>query len=172
MSAMAQVVMANHGVVEKYIGDSVMALFGAPLPRGTQDEIAEDARNAVRCALEMGKAMERLNLDWKERGLPTSPMRVGIHTGPLVAGSLGSAERQEYTVIGDSVNIASRLESFDKEGETMIIPRGICRILVSEATNSLLGEEFRTLPIGEINLKGKGQCVRIFCVLNPRKETE
>jgi adenylate cyclase len=170
MSAMAEVVMANHGVVEKYIGDSVMALFGAPLARSTQQEIAQDARNAVRCALQMGKEMERLNAEWKERGLPACTMRVGIHTGPLVAGSLGSAERQEYTVIGDSVNTASRLESFDKEGETMIIPRGDCRILVSEATNSLLGEEFRTLPIGEMNLKGKGQSVRIFCVLNPKKE--
>jgi adenylate cyclase len=170
MSAMAKVVMANHGVVEKYIGDSVMALFGAPLARATQEEIAEDARNAVRCALEMGKEMERLSVEWKARGLPACSMRVGIHTGTLVAGSLGSAERQEYTVIGDSVNTASRLESFDKEGETMIIPRGLCRILVSEATNSLLGEEFRTLPIGEMNLKGKGQSVRIFCVLNPKKE--
>jgi len=170
MSAMAEVVMANHGVVEKYIGDSVMALFGAPLARSTQQEIAQDARNAVRCALQMGKEMERLNAEWKERGLPACTMRVGIHTGPLVAGSLGSAERQEYTVIGDSVNTASRLESFDKEGETMIMPRGDCRILVSEATNSLLGEEFRTLPIGEMNLKGKGQSVRIFCVLNPKPE--
>jgi adenylate cyclase len=170
MSAMAKVVMANHGVVEKYIGDSVMALFGAPLARATQEEIAEDARNAVRCALEMGKEMERLNAEWTARGLPACTMRVGIHTGQLVAGSLGSAERQEYTVIGDSVNTASRLESFDKEGETMIIPRGICRILVSEATETLLGEEFRTLPIGEMNLKGKGQSVRIFCVLNPKRE--
>ena len=170
MSAMANVVMANHGVVEKYIGDSVMALFGAPLARATQEEIAEDARNAVRCALEMGKEMERLSMDWKQRGLPACTMRVGIHTGTLVAGSLGSAERQEYTVIGDSVNTASRLESFDKEGETMIIPRGLCRILVSEATKSLLGEEFETLMIGEMNLKGKGQSVRIFCVLNPKKE--
>ena len=147
-----------------------MALFGAPLARSSQEEIAEDARNAVRCALQMGKEMERLNAEWTERGLPACTMRVGIHTGQLVAGSLGSAERQEYTVIGDSVNTASRLESFDKEGETMIIPRGDCRILVSEATNSLLGEEFRTLPIGEMNLKGKGQSVRIFCVLNPKKE--
>jgi adenylate cyclase len=170
MSAMAKVVMANHGVVEKYIGDSVMALFGAPLARGTQEEIAEDARNAVRCALEMSKEMERLNAEWKERGLPACTMRVGIHTGTLVAGSLGSAERQEYTVIGDSVNIASRLESFDREGETLIIPRGICRTLVSEATKTLLGEEFETLMIGEMNLKGKGQSVRIFCVLNPKKE--
>jgi adenylate cyclase len=170
MSAMAKVVMANHGVVEKYIGDSVMALFGAPLARATEEEIAEDARNAVRCALQMGKEMERLNAEWKERGLPACTMRVGIHTGQLVAGSLGSAERQEYTVIGDSVNTASRLESFDREGETLIIPRGICRILVSEATKTLLGEEFETLVIGEMNLKGKGQSVRIFCVLNPKKE--
>src|SRR5436190_1975319 len=65
MSAMAKVVMANHGVVEKYIGDSVMALFGAPLARATQEEIAEDARNAVRCALQMSKEMERLNAEWK-----------------------------------------------------------------------------------------------------------
>src|SRR4029077_16818754 len=91
MSAMANVVMANHGVVEKYIGDSVMGLFGAPLARSSQKEIAEDARNAVRCALEMGEEMERLNSEWKSTGLPAWTMRVGIHTGTLVAGSLGSA---------------------------------------------------------------------------------
>ena len=172
MSAMANLVMANHGVVEKYMGDSLMALFGAPLARSSREKIAEDARNAVRCALAMGKEMEQLNADWKERGLPACGMRVGIHTGSLVAGSLGSVERQEYTVIGDSVNTASRLESFDEESDSSAAPDGICRVLVSEATKSLLGEEFETQSIGEISLRGKEQPVKIYRILDSVRGTQ
>src|SRR4029078_2750937 len=92
-----------------------MAVFGVPVPRTTPGQVAQDARNAVRCALAMAQQMRELNVRWSERNLPVCSMRIEIHTGPLVAGSLGSTERQEYTVIGDSVNTASRLESFEKD---------------------------------------------------------
>ena len=161
MEAMAQPVMANDGVIEKYIGDAIMAVFGVPIPRVSPGQIEQDARNAVRCALAMAEALEQLNTHWKQRGWPECSMRIGIHTGRLVAGSLGSTDRQEYTVIGDSVNTASRLESFDKD----VLADSACRILVSEATRALLGDEFQTQPVGTMSLKGKSEKVMIHRVV-------
>jgi adenylate cyclase len=162
MEAMAKAVMAEEGVVEKYIGDSIMAVFGVPLVRTTQVQIAHDARNAVRCALAMQKEMERLNAEWKQRNMPVCSMRIGIHTGPLVAGSLGSVERQEYTVIGDAVNTASRLESFDKDSDPA---DSVCRILISEATKVLLDDEFELSLLGTMSLKNKSEKVIIHRVV-------
>ncbi len=167
MEAMATSVMAHQGVVEKYIGDAIMAVFGVPLARTTQDEIMRDARNAVRCALAMRIQIDELNAQWKERGLPVSGMRVGIHTGPLVAGSLGSTDRQEYTVIGDSVNTAARLESFSMEsaGPPLTGAGSRCRILISEATFLLLGGEFLTRKVGTMMLKNKKEPVSVYNVI-------
>lgn len=165
MEVMAKEVMAHQGVVEKYIGDSVMAVFGVPIPRATPEQISQDARNAVRCALAMAKRMVQLNAVWKERGLPECSMRIGIHTGVLVAGSLGSVERQEYTVIGDSVNTASRLESFDKESVDPKLQYENCRILISEATKVMLNENFTTVSVGSISLKGKSDSIMVHRVI-------
>jgi adenylate cyclase len=164
MDAMATTIMAHNGVVEKYIGDAIMAAFGVPLPRTTPEEISHDARNAVRCALAMGVKMEQLNVEWIRRGLPACGMRIGIHTGSLVAGSLGSADRQEYTVLGDSVNTASRLESYDKDWVDEGMPVNRCRILISEATRSLLGPDFNPIKIGTVALKNKDEPVTIYVV--------
>jgi adenylate cyclase len=173
MEAMATAIMSHDGVIEKYIGDAIMAVFGVPLARATEDEIRQDARNAVRCALAMREKMAELNVGWRERGLPASNMRVGIHTGPLVAGSLGSAERQEYTVIGDSVNTASRLESFDKEWShpEMSDKDGYCRILMSEATHDLLEGEFETRRVGSMPLKNKKEPVTVYWLMSQIDET-
>ena len=167
MEAMATVIMAHQGVVEKYIGDAIMAVFGVPLPRTSEEEVRQDARNAVRCALAMRLKLGELNARWKERGLPVSGMRVGIHTGPLVAGSLGSSERQEYTVIGDSVNTAARLESFslDYAGPESRDTGNRCRILISEATRQLLGGEFQTREVGNMILKNRNEPVTIHAVI-------
>ena len=162
MEAMANAVMTEQGVVEKYIGDSIMAVFGVPIARTAQKQIAQDARNAVCCALAMRKEMERLNAEWKLRNMPVCSMRIGIHTGPLVAGSLGSVERQEYTVIGDAVNTASRLESFDKDSDSA---DSVCRILISEATKALLAEEFELSLLGTMSLKNKTEKVIIHRVV-------
>ena len=173
MEAMANIIMAHHGVVEKYIGDAIMAVFGAPLSRSKESEFAGDARNAVRCALAMAEKLEELNRVWTERGLRRAGMRVGIHTGSLVAGSLGSADRQEYTVIGDTVNTASRLESYKESSESGRAEKLIvCRILISEATHELTSGNFEVVNIGSINLKNKAEPVMIYRVLSGIPNTQ
>ena len=164
METMASAIMAHQGVIEKFIGDAIMAIFGVPLARTSHEQIRQDAANAVRCALAMRSRMTELNAHWQSRGLPVCGMRVGIHTGPLVAGSLGSAERQEYTVIGDAVNTASRLESFDKDWVDPDAPQTDCRILISETTHQLVAERFQTTRVGTMRLKNKNEAVTIFSV--------
>jgi len=108
--------------------------------------------------------MEQLNVVWQKRGLPVCSTRIGIHTGSLVAGSLGSLDRQEYTVIGDSVNTASRLESFSKDSADPHLRDDQCRILISEATGELLDGKFELHPVGAMSLKGKSEKVMIHAV--------
>lgn len=168
MEAMTRVVIGCRGVVNKYIGDSVMAVFGVPLARRSEEEIAQDARNAVRCALEMERTLEQLNRRWQAQGGPVIAMRAGIFTGPVVAGSLGGGERMEYTVVGDTVNIASRLESYDKAFAPPEQSERACRILIGEATARRLGTEFGCVPVGEVELKGRKERLLVYYVLrNP-----
>jgi len=164
MEAMAQQVIDHGGVIDKYIGDSIMAIFGVPLPRITEAEISRDALNAVNCALAMERTLIQLNSRWREQHLPTIGMRIGIFTGPLVAGSLGSVQRLEYTVIGDTVNTAARLESFDKELFAPDCLSSPCRIIVGEATLGRVGDQFETQRVGEASLKGKDQQITVYCV--------
>jgi len=160
MESMATEQMRFGGVIDKYIGDAVMAVFGVPFSGTLQQDIEKNARSAVECALAMGAALDKLNIDWQEKNLPVIGMRVGISTGPLVAGSLGSAQRMDYTVIGDTVNTAARLESFDKNLAAEIP----CRILISETTLKLLHGRFLTEPVGEVSLKGKEEKITIYLV--------
>jgi adenylate cyclase len=159
---MAQVVMAHGGMVKQYVGDQVMALFGVPIPRQTEAEIAQDAVQAVKCALAMGERLQQLNLGWVEQQLPTIAIRVGIYTGPMVAGSLGGSQRLEYAVVGDIVNTASRLESFDKDSHDPL--NNSCRVLIGEATFRYLGGQFRVEKVGRVKLKGKNQEVIVYRV--------
>ncbi len=160
MSAMARLVRAHGGIVDKFIGDAIMAVFGVPIPRTTQEAIAEDAIAAVRCAQVMASTLEALNQKWQIQGRPTAAMRVGIATGTVVTGSLGSSQRLDYTTIGDSVNVAARLESYDKS-----IGDGICRILINKETYLHLQGRFATHFIGSVQLKGRQQLTEIYQVL-------
>jgi adenylate cyclase len=164
MERMVKIVQSHQGQVNKFIGDAVMALFGVPVPRQSEAEIALDAANAVNCALAMRGELEHLREKWAEQGMPLIRMRVGIFTGTVVAGSLGGVERQEYTVIGDTVNTASRLESFDKS----IDANQICRILIGQPTLDYLGDQFVTEKVGEVHLKGKAAPVMIYRVIGRR----
>jgi adenylate cyclase len=165
MEAMAQLVMSHGGVIDNYIGDSIKADFGVPLPRTTEAEIAQDAVAAVNCALAMEKELRRLNAFWQQQNLPTVEMRVGIYTGPVVGGSLGSAQRLKYTTMGDTVNVASRLESFDKEHVDPKAADSPCRILIGEETLKYLDHQFETKKIGSAILKGKDEEVIIYRVI-------
>ncbi len=164
METMVNVVENHHGQVNKFIGDAVMALFGVPIPRQGDREIARDAINAVHCALAMRAEIEHLRHKWAAQGMPLIRMRVGIYTGHLVAGSLGGVDRQEYTVIGDTVNTASRLESYDKsiDAETP------CRILIGQSTQNYIGDLFITEQVGQVHLKGKAEPVIIYRVVGKK----
>jgi adenylate cyclase len=169
MEPMAREVSAHGGVVEQYTGDAIVAIFGVPIARKNEEEISQDAINAVNCALAMETVLQDLNRDWLARHRPTTAMRMGIYTGPMVAGSLGGTDRLEYVVIGDTVNIASRLESFDKDlfARSLASP---CRILIGEATLCRLGQRFLTEKIGQVSLKGKEEKISVYRVVGHATE--
>jgi len=160
MSAMVKIVEVHNGQVNKFIGDAIMAVFGIPIADETEAAIAKNAENAVNCALAMRSEIDRLREQWAAEGMPLIRMRVGIYTGPLVAGSLGGEERQEYTVLGDTVNTAARLESFDKTLDA----DNNCRILIGDPTLSYLADQFQTESVGTVHLKGKAELVSIHLV--------
>lgn len=161
MEAMTLLIMEHGGVIDDYAGDGIKANFGVPLPRKDEEEVSKDAVNAVCCALAMDLDMHRLNKMWCERGLPSMGTRVGIYTGTVVTGLLGSSQRLKYTTVGDAVNIAARLESYDKE----VGRDATCRILIGEATLRHLGGRFLTESIGAVSLKGKDERIAVHRVL-------
>lgn len=164
MEAMAEEVMNRGGVIDKYVGDAIMTVFGVPAPRTSETEIRADAIRAVDCALGMRQRLERLNDSFRARQLPLAMMRVGIHTGPVVVGSLGSSRRMEYTVIGDTVNTAARIESHAQTLEEPG-PPDACRILVGDTTAACLDGRYELCQLRSQPLKGKSRTVEIFRVL-------
>jgi len=148
---MVHCVIENGGVLDKFIGDAIMALFGVPVGKTTQ----EDARAAARCAIGMRTALRTLNAERHEQGEPPIEMGIGIHTGTLVVGNIGTKERTEYTVVGDAVNLASRLEGMTK---TLGQP-----VLISESTAELLGDMDLT-ELGAYEIRGRVEPVRLFTV--------
>jgi len=144
-SAMTEKVFDHQGTVDKFIGDCIMAVFGAPL--ATEDH----ARQAAEAALEMQEAMNRLNETLPEES--RLQFRVGVHSGPVVAGDIGSIHRVDYTVLGATVNIAARLEaSVAQPGQ----------IAISEVTRTAISEHFSTPLLGEFSLKGITAPVRCY----------
>lgn len=165
MEAMAPHVIDHHGVILRFTGDGILAAFGLPLPRYTEAEIGQDAVHAVQCALGMQQELMQRNRIWLQQQAPAIGMRIGIATGPAVAGSLGSSQRLEYTIHGDTVNTASRLENFEKQRFVPDFCHDPCRILVGESTRSYLGHQFRIQEVGAVRLKGKAQKVTVHRVL-------
>ncbi len=164
MDEMSKIIIEQDGMINKYIGDAIMAVFGVPVKKIDSADIASDALKAVESAVRMGERLQKLNEQWQQQGLPMIGMRVGIYTGALVAGTLGGQQRMEYTVIGDTVNIASRLESFDK---SIAAPdaQQPCRILVGESTWQIIHPHYVTEQIAECQLKGKHNMLNIYRVL-------
>lgn len=147
---MVTIIMEEGGVVDKYIGDAIMAVFGAPVPR------ADDALRAVRAATRMRSALDGLNARLAARGAPTLETGIGVHTGEVVAGNIGSEQRMEYTVIGDAVNLASRLEGVTKELGASLV--------VSEDTWRLVEADVEGRALAEVTVKGRAQPVRCYAV--------
>jgi len=152
-SRMVAIVFHHHGTVDKFVGDMVMALFAAPV------DDADHADHAVAAAVEMVKELGELNRGWAARGMPQLDIGVGINSGEMIAGNIGSSSIMSYTVIGDNVNLGSRLESLNKEYKT--------RIIISDATRSRLTTAYETRPLGEVVVKGKSKAVAIFEVKVP-----
>lgn len=164
METMTEVIIAHGGVIDKFIGDAIMVVFGVPRMRTSEAEIAADAKAAVTCALAMSARLIELNEGWRQENKPEVGMRIGIHTGPLVAGALGGKDRVNYTVIGDTVNTAARLESYDKAVVDPADPDAPSRIIIGAATHKMIGEGFATTPVGTVTVKGKQESLMIYLV--------
>ena len=145
---MTEEVLATDGVLDKFIGDAVMAFWGAPI-----DQL-DQADRAVKAALGMLERLKILQEKWKAQGLPAIDIGIGIHSGLATVGNMGSEKRFDYTVIGDTVNTASRLEGLNKEYKTHLI--------ISEATKNKLTIPVQTKSLDGVIVKGKTQAVNIF----------
>lgn len=161
LEALARQIEQHGGVIDKYMGDAIMAVFGFPDALTAAADVRKDACHAVSCALDMGNELQRLNGAWQTRGRSAVQVRIGISTGPAVAGSIGSSDRLEFTLIGDTVNTAERLESFDKDYASA----EPCRILIAPSTFELLDGKFATEMVRSIRLKGKEEPTTIYRVL-------
>jgi adenylate cyclase len=168
LGAMAQVIQNHGGVLKQFTGDGILALFGVPVPHTSRAQQASDATAAVKCALAMGQRLLELRREWQQAGLPPVSMRAGIYTGEVAAGSVGSDDRFEYAVIGDVVNTASRLESYDKTLQDPDLLPNRCRILIGAPTHDLLDGKFLSKEIGLLEVKGKVNKVPVFYILNEK----
>jgi adenylate cyclase len=164
MSTLAATIEAHGGVVDDYAGDGIKANFGFPVPRATEDGVAEDARHALLCALAMIQEIERLNRSWQDRGLPTARLRIGVVTGPVVIGALGGGRSLKYTTVGEAANRAARVESYERESFASDAGQGVARILVSEETMRRAGDGFDATDLGSRRLDRSDVEVRIFRV--------
>ncbi len=165
LECMTPLVSIHKGVVIRFIGDAIFAAFGVPVPRQSIEEIRQDAINAVCCALEMEERLIILNKKWQQQSLPPIGMRIGLYTGSLATGNIGDRDRMEYTVHGDTVNIAARLESFEKLAFKPALFTQPCRILIGEETLQHLGDQFQIKPLGSIELYGKKEEINVYQVI-------
>jgi adenylate cyclase len=148
LSAMTETVLANKGTLDKYIGDAVMAFWGAPIP------IENHAYLACKTALIQQAIIKKMQQKWKEEGQPLIDVRIGINTGDMVVGNVGGTQRFDYTVMGDNVNLASRLEGANKAYGT--------HIMISDSTHELVKDQFMTRELDRLVVKGKTQPVQVF----------
>jgi adenylate cyclase len=158
LSSMTDVIFKYWGTLDKYIGDAIMAFWGAPYPQ------TDHAVRACGAALEMLEMLKKLQAKWEAEGRPRIDIGVGINTGPMVVGNMGSAKRFNFTIMGDNVNLASRLEGTNKQFGT--------RVILSEATYLQVHEHFIARELDLIRVKGKLKPVRIFELLAPASQLE
>ncbi|MCF8127104.1 MAG: adenylate/guanylate cyclase domain-containing protein [Deltaproteobacteria bacterium] len=148
-SYMVRAIEQHHGLVYQFVGDGIMAVFGAPV------KLADHADSSVQSGLAMMDALDRFNAEVRA-GLPPIRIGIGINTGPVVAGIIGTEQRMEYRVVGDSVNLAARIEALNKEFHT--------DVLISRATVDQLKERFPLKPFEPVKVKGKEDYVQVYAV--------
>ena len=154
LDAMTNIVLENRGTVDKYIGDAIMCFWGAPISD------PEHIRLAVKTSVEMMDKMHELRLDWKVRGLPDIDIGIGINSGDVVVGNMGSHKRFDYTCLGDHVNLASRLEGLNKMYG--------CHIIVSENVYPIIAKDYVTRELDLVTVKGKKQPITIYEVIGKK----
>ena len=154
---LTEIILAHQGTMDKYIGDAIMAFWGAPLP------MADHARRACRAALAIQATMPDFQAEWQARGLPLLKTRVGLHSGRICVGNVGSRERFNYTALGDTVNLASRLEGANKLYGTST--------LLSEACYRLVAEQFLVRELDVIQVQGRVQPVTIYELLGEASQS-
>ncbi|HWA28322.1 MAG TPA: adenylate/guanylate cyclase domain-containing protein [Lacunisphaera sp.] len=159
LDRMSGIIERHGGVIDKFIGDAIMALFGAPVA------MADAPARAVAAARDMAQALDSLNAELRSEGKPTLAFGIGINTARVVAGNMGSKTRLNYTVIGDGVNLASRLEGLTKD------PAYDTLIIASEATLAGITPRPFARELGEVKVKGKSDAVKIFA-LTAKGETK
>ncbi len=152
LTAMVAIVFRHGGTLDKFIGDALMAVWGNVRTEGTQ----EDASSAVRAALEMRAELVRLNAAWRTRGLPELRIGLAINQGDVVVGNIGSAERMEFTVIGDVVNVTWKLQELTKKAGADLI--------ISRSVRGLVQEEFEVTPLPPAMVSGHNAPLEIFAV--------
>ncbi|MCB2200345.1 adenylate/guanylate cyclase domain-containing protein [bacterium] len=148
LSEMSNIILDNEGIIDKYEGDLIMAEWGAPV------FFEDHATWACRAALKMQRRLGELRGGWEERGIPRLASRVGINTGPMIVGNMGCLEVFDYTVMGDAVNLASRLEGANKSYGTTI--------MIGPETWADVNETFVTRMLDDLRVKGKGEPVRVY----------
>ena len=148
LSEMTDIIMELGGTLDKYVGDAIVAYFGAPI------DMEGHAGIACEAALRMRERLPRLHKKWKAEGKPLADFRIGINTGYVVVGNVGSEKRFDYTVLGDEVNLGSRLEGANKKYET--------RVMISETTALALGSAFIVRKLDLLRVKGKTRPVRVY----------
>lgn len=154
-TVMSEVIRQNGGFLNKFIGDGLMVLFGVPLSAGME----KDACRAVQAALHMLQGVERLNGE-RAAGEPQLQIGIGLHTGPLTVGNVGARDRLEYSVIGETVNLASRLEALTKDFKTGIV--------LSPQTAELVRDRFEIVPLGEVTVRGFTDRITVYSVRSKR----
>jgi adenylate cyclase len=156
LDEMTNEILGNKGTLSKYEGDAIMAFWGAPAP------LKDHAKSACLTALENQKKLAELRVEWEKKGLPTIHARIGINTGEVIAGNMGSKNRFDYTIMGDNVNLASRLESINKQYGT--------ELMISENTYEIVKEDFMCRELDHIRVKGKEEPVRIYELINTKEK--
>lgn len=155
---MTTVILNQHGTLDKYEGDAIMAFWGAPIPA------TDHAKNACLAALENQKKLAEFRQECEKQGLPSIHIRIGINSGDVIAGNMGSETRFDYTIMGDNVNLASRLESINKQYGT--------EVMISEMTYEQIKEDFVCRELDQIRVKGKDQPVRVYELIGKKGEVE